>query len=160
MTLKEQITDLKQKLILSDSRVLEAIKKYDRVLEKLLKTQKELDTAKETIVILQQTIKDLSPASITSTSSIPYLQDMLGKANLKMKMSKEAQEYAIANGCVWYGSTDNKSTQHLGERFLYIRKNKRLTFGNRDVYYNSISAIEVQFDPSRPALTTCEPCQS
>ena len=83
MTLREQITDLKQKLILSDGRVLEALKEYDRVLEALLKTQKELDTAKAIITTLQQTIKDLSPVTTKAGSSLPYLQNMIGKAALK-----------------------------------------------------------------------------
>lgn len=109
--------------------------------------------------ILQQTIKDLSPATTKASSPLPYLQDMIGKANLKMKMSEEALEYAIANGCFWYVSTDDKTVQHLNKRFLYIKKDKQLTFGESIDNYNSNSAIEVQFDPSKRAFTTCEPCQ-
>ena len=138
MTLKEQLE--------------QATTQIETLTETISKLDTELRIAEKSITALQAVIaeKSIPLATAAVAASLPFLQDMFGKANLKMKMSKDAQQWLFKNNAQWY--VNPTTIQHLDCPYLYVNKSGRLTKGSSTSYYATSTHLEVQFDYSRELI--------
>ena len=146
MTLKEELEQTTKNLIDANTQIVS-------LMEIITSKNKDIAIAEKTITELQNALA-IKPKKLdiaTNTSSLQYLQDVLGTVpRIKMKNSMGIIDYLLRQNYTFKFDSDRGKNYCP---YIYIfEEDKKIFVMCSTSYYNSNGATEVQFDYSRNTI--------